>query len=275
MFIINRHNLTELDTSASRIFSSLQYLMNSRFVNSISNAISNISAHYDISNDMFETFLSKDMTYSCAIFGSQEGGLDGDLRQRQSKTQLAKTKSSESIATTSTVVSNAEDAEPLDLVDPMPSISARVQEIDTIDDLERAQYRKLQSIIQRARIRKNDRVLEIGSGWGSFAIEAVRTCGCYVDTLTLSVEQAKLARARIAEAGYSDRITVHLLDYRKLPSDWQNRFDRVVSIEMIEAVGLEYLETYFSTIDFALKKDVGLGVFQVITMPESRFERYR
>lgn len=219
MFILNRESLSELGTSASRIFTGLQYLMNSRFVNSISNSISNISAHYDISNDMFEAFLSRDMTYSCGIYQTSENRSE--------------------------------------------------------DDLENAQYAKLQHIIQRANIRKGDRVLEIGSGWASFAIEAVKTCGCTVDTLTLSVEQKKLAEERIAAAGLNESITVHLMDYRNMPKEWEKAFDRVVSIEMIEAVGLEFLDTYFKMVDFALKADVGVGVFQVITMPEKRFERYQ
>ena len=274
MFILNRTNLTELDTSASRIFSGLQYLMNSRFVNSISNSISNISAHYDISNEMFETFLSKDMTYSCAIFGLEEGGLEGDIRPLPVNLVLDRLDSSSSLSSMSTAVSQHEQ-QTHDLVDNMPSITSRIQAMNLTDPLEMAQYRKLHSIIDRARLRKDHRVLEIGSGWGSFAIEAVKSSGCYVDTLTLSVEQQRLAQSRIAKAGLSDRITVHLLDYRNLPQEWQGRFNRVVSIEMIEAVGLEFMEIYFKTVEFALRKDDGLAVFQVITMPENRFDRYR
>jgi len=226
MFILNREHLSELGTSTSRIFTGLQYLMNSRFVNSISNSISNISAHYDISNEMFEAFLSKDMTYSCGIYPP---------------------------------------------IDAPPSESEKRSE----DDLENAQYAKIQHIIDRANIRKGDRVLEIGSGWASFAIEAVQTRGCTVDTLTLSIEQKKLAEERIEKAGLSESIKVHLMDYRNMPKEWEKSFDRVVSIEMIEAVGLEFLDTYFKMVDFALKADNGVGVFQVITIPERRFERYQ
>lgn len=98
--------------------------------------------------------------------------------------------------------------------------------------------------------------------------------GCTIDTLTLSIEQKLLAEARIAAAGLTSSITVHLLDYRSLPPSFTHAFDRVVSIEMIEAVGKEFLETYFQTLDSVLKKDTGLAVVQVITMPESRFESY-
>lgn len=186
--------------------------MNSRFINSVSNTVNNISAHYDISNDMFASFLSKDMTYSCAIFESQG------------------------------------------------------------ESLESAQYRKLDRVIRQARISPQDNVLEIGSGWGSFAIRAVQNTGCTVTTLTLSIEQKLLAEERIRAKGLQGKITVVLCDYRKhVPAQ---PYDKVVSIEMIEAVGKEYLETYFAKVNSCLKKDGGIAVFQVITMPETRYQRY-
>lgn len=213
MFIANRENLNDATTYASKLFSGINFLMNSRFVNSVKNAINNISAHYDLSNEMFSSFLSKDMTYSCGIFESKDA------------------------------------------------------------TLEQAQISKLNAIIKKAHIQPTDHVLEIGSGWGSFAIEAVKQTGCRVTTLTLSIEQQKLARDRIAAAGYTNRIEVKLCDYRNLPVP-EALYDKVVSIEMIEAVGREYLDTYFECVDRLLKKDGGIGVFQVITMPETRYERY-
>lgn len=105
-------------------------------------------------------------------------------------------------------------------------------------------------------------------------MQAVRLSGCTVDTLTLSVEQKILAEARIAEAGLTDSITVHLLDYRSLPPSFTHAFDRVISIEMIEAVGQEFLDTYFKVVENSLKLDRGIAVIQVITMPEGRFEQY-
>ena len=102
----------------------------------------------------------------------------------------------------------------------------------------------------------------------------MRSKGCTVDTLTLSVEQKVLAEARIEAAGLTASITVHLLDYRSLPPSFMHAFDRVISIEMIEAVGKEFLDTYFATLDSALKLDRGIAVVQVITMPEARFESY-
>ena len=118
-------------------------------------------------------------------------------------------------------------------------------------------------------------MLEIGSGWGSFAIRAVERTGCRVDTVTLSVEQKALAEARIRQAGLEHSIVVHLLDYRDLPARFKHtKFDRLVSIEMIESIGIEFLESYFAVVHQCLHPLSGIAVFQVITIPESRFDRY-
>lgn len=135
-------------------------------------------------------------------------------------------------------------------------------------DLEAAQYRKLNKIISLAKIKCTDHVLEIGTGWGSFAMEVVRRTGCKVTSLTLSVEQKVLAEKRIAAAGMENDIMVLLCDYRAIRTP-EKRFDKVVSIEMLEAVGKEYLETYFETINRLLKPEGGIAVFQCITMPEA------
>jgi cyclopropane-fatty-acyl-phospholipid synthase len=108
---------------------------------------------------------------------------------------------------------------------------------------------------------------------GSFAIEAVRKTGCKVTSLTLSIEQKALAEKRIAAAGFSENIQVILIDYRALPTP-KVPFDKVVSIEMLEAVGQEYLYTYFACVNKLLKKNGGIAMFQCITMPESRHESY-
>ncbi|KAK4988350.1 hypothetical protein LTR50_003982 [Elasticomyces elasticus] len=138
------------------------------------------------------------------------------------------------------------------------------------ETLEQAQERKLRRFITNAKIKSGDHVLEIGTGWGSFAIMAVRETGCRVTSLTLSVEQKELAEKRIAEAGFTDQIEILLCDYRALPTPRDGRlYDKVVSIEMLEAVGKEFLDTYFSCIDKLLKQEGGVAVFQCITMPES------
>lgn len=138
------------------------------------------------------------------------------------------------------------------------------------ETLEQAQDRKLMRFVQNCKIKKSDHVLEIGTGWGSFAITAVRETGCKVTSLTLSKEQKQLAEDRIAEAGFTDNIEVLLCDYRALPVPKGSAgYDKIVSIEMLEAVGKEFLNTYFECIDKLLKKDGGIACFQCITMPEN------
>jgi len=137
------------------------------------------------------------------------------------------------------------------------------------EKLEEAQERKLARFVRNVRIKSTDRVLEIGTGWGSFAINAVRETGCRVTSLTLSKEQKELAEQRIRDAGLADRIKVLLCDYRALEIPEEGPFDKVVSIEMLEAVGREYLVTYFNCVDKLLKKDGGIAAFQCITIPEA------
>lgn len=233
---------------------------NSRIVNSVRNSVGNIRAHYDISNRMFASFLSAEMTYSCAIFPE----LDGDLYregEEQDQALVAGASAEPSRAATPTWSRGS------------ASSQTTAEDDDDRDELEEAQMAKLRHMIRKAKIQAGHRVLEIGSGWGSFAMEAVRMTGCTVDTLTLSEQQKVLAEERIRKAGLQDSIRVHLMDFRELPTEWYHTFDRLVSIEMLEAVGREYIEPYFKMIDDALNED-GVAVFQVITIPESRFEAY-
>ncbi|EEB97689.1 hypothetical protein MPER_02942, partial [Moniliophthora perniciosa FA553] len=138
---------------------------------------------------------------------------------------------------------------------------------------------KLKHIISVLRIPPSSntpfRVLEIGSGWGSLSILLAQTYPhVHINTLTLSTQQKSLAEERILAQGLQDRITVHLMDYRSMPKEWEGVFDRVVSVEMVEAVGREYLQTYWDKINFCLHPIRGIGVVQSITIPEARFERY-
>lgn len=143
------------------------------------------------------------------------------------------------------------------------------------ETLEAAQMRKLHRFITGARIKAADHVLEIGTGWGSFAIEAVKRTGCCVTTLTLSREQKVWAEERIAREGLAGRIEVLLADYRDaaLPVP-EGGYDKVVSIEMLEAVGREFLGTYFARVHRLLKRDGGVAMFQCVTMPEGRHGAY-
>jgi cyclopropane-fatty-acyl-phospholipid synthase len=134
------------------------------------------------------------------------------------------------------------------------------------DTLEAASVRKLETICRRLQLRPSDHIIEIGTGWGGFAIHAARHYGCRVTTTTISREQHSFATARVAEAGLAGRIEVRLEDYR----DLTGRYDKLVSIEMIEAVGAPYLDTYFGVIDRLLKAD-GLALVQAITIEDHRY----
>ncbi|MFT7338366.1 MAG: cyclopropane-fatty-acyl-phospholipid synthase [Marinobacter maritimus] len=168
----------------------------------------NISAHYDLGNDLFESFLDPTMMYSSAIYPGEES------------------------------------------------------------TLEEAAVHKLDTICQKLDLQPNDRVIEIGTGWGGFAIHAAKHFGCHVTTTTISKEQLELAQERVRSEGLEHRITLLFDDYR----DLAGQFDKLVSIEMIEAVGPQFLDSYFSQINSLLKPD-GLALVQAITMPEQRYLR--
>jgi len=137
---------------------------------------------------------------------------------------------------------------------------------DGDDTLEAASHRKLQAICDKLRLAPSDHVLEIGGGWGGFALYAARHHGCRVTTTTISREQYSVAREQVAAAGLEHRIEVRLDDYR----DLTGRYDKLVSIEMIEAVGAQYLDEYFAALDRLLKPD-GLALLQAITIEDHRY----
>ena len=136
--------------------------------------------------------------------------------------------------------------------------------------LKEAQLEKYERLCRKLRLQQSDHVLEIGCGWGGFAIYAATNYGCRVTGVTISQEQFDFAAARIAALGLGDRIELVLKDYRKL----EGRYDKVVSIEMIEAVGHEYIPVFFAKIDQLLAPD-GLAALQMITCPESRYDLLR
>ncbi|KAJ2851359.1 hypothetical protein IWW36_001125 [Coemansia brasiliensis] len=193
---------------------SLMYLANTRFGNSVINSINNVSAHYDLGNEMFEMFLDSSMTYSCAIWNGPN------------------------------------------------------------DTLEAAQLRKLDMLIDKACLKPTDYVLDLGCGWGSLAMRAVERTGCRVLGITLSTEQKEIAERRIAQAGMSDNIEIMLIDYRKLDPN-AYCFDKIISIEMIEQVGYEYLPVYFEQCHRLLHPQHGLFAIQMIAMNEERYEKYK
>lgn len=180
--------------------------------NSRAGARRNISRHYDLSNELFASFLDPTMSYSSALFAS---GIDLDGGARH-------------------------------------------------DDLDSAQHRKIDRMLDACAVGEGSRVLEIGTGWGELALRAAAR-GAQVTTITLSVEQQQLARERIATAGLADRVSVELCDYR----DVDGSFDAVVSVEMIEAVGEAYWPTYFATLERVLAPGGRVAV-QAITLPHDR-----
>ena len=184
--------------------------------NSVAQARRNIAAHYDLSNELFSTFLSSDMTYSCAIFDSPD------------------------------------------------------------EPLAAAQERKLRSLADRARTSPGMHVLEIGFGWGSLSLLLARHYGVKVTGITLSEQQLALATKRVADAGLSHLIDFKLVDYRvHAPPDGVT-YDRIISCEMLEAVGHEFLGDYFRHCARLLGPSPGgLLVVQVITTPEGRYDAYR
>jgi cyclopropane-fatty-acyl-phospholipid synthase len=160
--------------------------------NTITGARSNISHHYDLSNDLFRAFLDESLTYSSALFTGEPYGSDEALAD--------------------------------------------------------AQRHKIDRLLDAAGVGAGTRVLEIGTGWGELAMRAARR-DAHVTSLTISTEQAELARERIAAAGLTDRATVLLQDYREMPAGQNGSYDAVVSVEMIEAVGANHWDEYFMTVD--------------------------
>lgn len=138
------------------------------------------------------------------------------------------------------------------------------------DTLDAASQRKLARICEQLQLKSTDHVLEIGTGWGGFALYAARHIGCRVTTTTISVEQHALASQRIEAAGLHDRVTLLLKDYR----DLDGQYDKLVSIEMIEAIGAQYLQTYFATLTGLLKPE-GLALLQAITIEDERYQQAR
>ena len=133
--------------------------------------------------------------------------------------------------------------------------------------LEEAQLAKYERLCRQLHLKPTDHVLEIGSGWGGNAIYMAKTYGCRVTSLTISEEQHKMAVERVAAEGLSDRVSILIKDYREM----EGTFDKIVSVEMLEAVGFNFMDVYFKKCHDLLKKS-GILALQVITSPDSRFE---
>ncbi|CAM9345742.1 unnamed protein product [Discosporangium mesarthrocarpum] len=204
--------------------------------NSISGSRSNIEAHYDLSNDLFQTFLDTNlMLYSCGIFEAQ----------MQSPGALST----------------------------LPLVPGVPPELSMEGSLEEAQQRKADTLIHKARVQKHHLLLDIGFGWGGISIRAAETVGCKVHGITLSKEQKALAEQKVRERGLEHLVTFELVDYRVFARKRKGEFDRIISCEMIEGVGHNYLGSYFASCD-ALLAPGGVMVMQAITTPESRYKEY-
>ena len=136
--------------------------------------------------------------------------------------------------------------------------------------LECAQLAKYDALCQKLRLKGEDHLLEIGCGWGGFSCYAAQTYGCRITAVTISEAQFEEAARRVEEAGLTDRVEVRLQDYREI----EGSFDKIASIEMLEAVGHKYHETYFSKCDELLARD-GLLAVQMITVPDDQYEDLR
>jgi cyclopropane-fatty-acyl-phospholipid synthase len=158
-------------------------------------------------------------------------------------------------------------------LDPTMTYSAALFEAtegDSAADLEAAQRAKYRHLCRLIDLAPGHHLLEIGSGWGGFAMTAAREFGAKVTSITISRAQAELAAKRVAEADLADRVEIRLEDYR----DVDGTFDRVASIEMFEAVGERYWPAYFSKVSSALKPG-GMAGLQIITIQDAYFETYR
>ena len=154
-------------------------------------------------------------------------------------------------------------------LDPSMTYSSALFDADH-DDLESAQLNKYQSLAEQLQLKPHHRVLEIGCGWGGFAEFAATNYGCQIVCLTLSQEQLAFARKRINKANLGHLVELRLQDYR----DVKGQFDRIVSIEMFEAVGEDYWTTYFDQVRTCLKPGGKAGL-QIISIADERFEGYR
>mmetsp|Transcript_15330 Transcript_15330/g.37942 ORF Transcript_15330/g.37942 Transcript_15330/m.37942 type:complete len:1078 (-) Transcript_15330:4546-7779(-) len=190
-------------------------------------SLKNIHAHYDLSNDLFTSFLDKEtLMYSSAIYDAVKA--------------------------------------------PAPQ-----QGLVFRGTLEQAQWRKLDTLLDRAQVKPGQEVLDIGFGWGGLSLHAARKYGCKVTGITLSVEQKALAMERVRKEGLEHLITFEVIDYRTFArkNENQGRFDRVLSCEMIEAVGHDHLSEFFWAVEQVLTRD-GVLVMEAITTTEERYENY-
>ena len=210
ILILNKEKLSGLNIGwnfMTKIFARIGHW---RRRNTLSGSKRNIQEHYDLSNEMFMTFLDKTMTYSCGFFENKK------------------------------------------------------------DSLYQAQINKIDKILDKVNLEAGDHLLEIGSGWGALAKRAVRRTGCKVTTITLSERQYTYVKKLIKEEKLEDNINIELMDFRKM----EGAYDKIVSVEIIEAIGFDLFNPYFAKIE-SLMKPGGRAAIQAITYPDENYDIYR
>ena len=210
IMVRNKDLMENLDSGLSSLIKPINKWIHYRRQNTLLGSKKNILAHYDLSNDFYQLWLDKTMTYSCGIFKDEN------------------------------------------------------------TTLEEASIEKLDQICKKLQLKSTDSILEIGTGWGSFAIHAAKNYGCSVTTTTISDAQYKFAKQRIEDENLSDKINLLNKDYRYL----EGKFDKIASIEMIEAIGHKNVPEYFRKVSSLLNED-GLFVMQGITYNDQNFEVYK
>jgi len=212
----------------------IQRVMHSLRDNTPSGSKKNISFHYDLGNDFYRLWLDETMSYSSALFADKPAG----------------------------------GTAPTDAGAYATSLDAAVSA--PTEDLVSAQVRKWDRLLDLLQPDSKDHLLEIGCGWGGFAMHAAREAGCRVTGVTLSEEQHAWATQSVLEAGLEDRVDLRLQDYRHVPE----KFSGVVSIEMFEAVGERWWPVFFGRLKELLSPG-GAIALQTITIDNSRFDDYR
>lgn len=209
IMVRNMDVLDKIERGIARVVFPVHLFKHKLKRNSRKKARQNILSHYDLGNDLYQSFLDPTMMYSSAMFTEEH------------------------------------------------------------TTLESAAINKLETICRKLDLQPTDKVIEIGSGWCGFAIYAAQNYGCHVTTTTISRAQYLEGKRRIFETGLADKITLLQKDYR----DLTGKFDKLVSIEMIEAVGHAYHEAFFKTCANLLKKD-GKMLIQAITIADQKYDRY-
>ena len=207
IFVRNREAANQIEGGVAKLATGLFYLQHSLKRNNHKGSLRNISAHYDLGNDLFETFLDNTKMYSCAIFENENSSL------------------------------------------------------------EQASINKIERICKKLELSSNDHVLEIGTGWGGFAIFAAKNFGCKVTTTTISQKQYEYTLEKVKTLGLQDKISVLKKDYR----DLTGKYNKLVSIEMIEAVGHHYYHDFFRKCNQLLIPD-GRMLLQSIIITDYLYE---